>query len=270
MHWTYPLPLHFVGRPNIYTIHDLIPLLHPELTGIDGPRMRRMLRAILRHAAHLVTVSEATRKDIIATLGVSPDRITNTGQAVDVSGADPFPPAGLTPGQYWLHVGVIEPRKNIPRLAAAWHASGTPHPLILAGPDGWHAAEQLQGVPPIHRIPFLPRPQLLALIRDARGLLMPSLAEGFGLPVAEAMALGTPVLTSNHGALAEIAGSAGQLVDPVDTDSITQGLRTMDAHDDLRLGMTQRGLHEAARFGREPYAEKLEALYKAVLKDWDG
>lgn len=267
MHWTYPLPLRLVGRPNLYTVHDLIPLLHPGLTGIDGVRMRRMLRAILPHAAHIVTVSEATRLEIIAHLNVPPARVTNTGQAVDVAGADAAPPEGLVPGSYWLHVGAIERRKNIRRLIAAWQASNTPHTLVLAGPDGWNAAEQLAGAPPIMRIPWLPRPQLLNLIRGARGLLMPSLAEGFGLPVAEAMALGTPVLTSDRGALAEVAGAAAVLVDPEDTRAITQGLAALDRDSDLRDRLTALGLVEARRFGREAYANRMQALYAGVMNN---
>lgn len=265
MHWTYPLPLRLLGRPNLYTVHDLIPLLHPNLTGIDGVRMRRMLRAILRHAAQIVTVSEATRQEIIAHLGVAPERVTNTGQAVDVANADPAPPDGLAPGSYWLHVGAIERRKNIRRLIAAWQASNTPHTLVLAGPDGWNAAEQLADAPPIKRIPWLPRPQLLGLIAGARGLLMPSLAEGFGLPVAEAMALGTPVLTSDRGALAEVAGPAAVLVDPNDTRAITQGLAALDRDPDLRARLTALGRTEARRFGREAYAKRMRTVYASVM-----
>ena len=265
MHWTYPLPLRLVGRPNVYTVHDLIPLLHQELTGINGARMRRMLQAILRHAAHVVTVSEATREEIIAQLGVAPGHVTNTGQAVDVTGADTAPPQGLTPGTYWLHVGAVERRKNIRRLVAAWRASGTAHALVLAGPDGWNAVEQLAGAPPVRRIPWLPRPELLALIRGARGLLMPSLAEGFGLPVAEAMALGTPVLTSNRGALAEVAGGAAVLIDPEDTGAIVQGLMALDHDADLRGRLAALGLIEARRFGRDAYAGRMRAMYASVV-----
>ena len=279
MHWTYPLPLRMVGRPNLYTVHDLIPLSHPELTGIDAGRASRMLRHIAATATHLVTVSEATRQELIHHLSVPPEQVTNTWQAVDVSSADPAPPPGLVRGAYWLHVGVVERRKNLRRLIAAWRASGTPHPLVVAGPDGWNASEQLTetatlavapdgvigaGRPVISRLPWVPRTQLLALIRDAKGLLMPSLAEGFGLPVAEAMALGTPVLTSRSGALAEVAGGAAVLVDPCDEASIAAGIRALDDDGDLCGRLAAAGLVQARRFTLHSYAERLQALYRAL------
>ncbi len=279
MHWTYPLPLRLDGRPNLYTVHDLIPLLQPEMTGIDATRSNRMLRRIAARAAHLVTVSEATRQDLIRCLGVPPERVTNTWQAVDVSGADPAPPAGLIRGAYWLHVGAVERRKNLRRLITAWQASGTPHPLVLAGPDGWNASEQMAAAvrfllpleklsgaerPAILRLPWVPRAQLLALIRDAKGLLMPSLAEGFGLPVAEAMALGTPVLTSRSGALAEVAGGAAVLVEPTDEGAIAAGLRALDTDGELRARLVEAGLMRARLFTLDCYAERLRAVYRGL------
>ena len=261
MHWTYPLPLRFRGIPNLCTIHDLIPLEHPGLTGIEPARFRRMLACIVRSADHLVTVSETTRQALVAEFRLDPARVTNTWQAVDVAGADPAPPEGLTPGAYWLHVGALDLRKNLPRTIAAWRHSGTTHPLVLAGPDG-SATQAIAGVGPVIRLPWVPRPQLLALIRDARALLMPSLAEGFGLPVAEAMALGTPVLTSNRGALAEIAGNATLLVDPMDGPAITAAIRALDSDPVLRARLAGAGPARARLFAPAAYATRLEALYR--------
>lgn len=276
MHWTYPLPLALPGRPNLYTVHDLIPLLHPGLTGIGAQRFRRILARVLQRADHVVTVSEATRRELVSHLGLDPARITNTLQAIDVSGAVAAEVPFLLPRRYWLHVGAVERRKNLPRLIEAWRASGTPHPLVLAGPDGWMAAETLAAAAPfmrpagaaldrpaIVRLPWLPRPQLLGLMREARALLMPSLAEGFGLPVAEAMALGTPVLTSSAGALAEVAGEAALRVDPQDGAAIAQGLRALDA-DDLRARLAASGLAQAAAYTPAAYADRLDRLYRGV------
>ena len=264
MHWTYPLPLRFVGIPNVYTVHDLIPLEHPHLTGIDPARFRRMLACIVRTAAHLVTVSEATRQALIAEFHLDPARVTNTWQAVDVTAADPAPPAGLTKDEYWLQVGALDARKNLPRTIAAWRESGTPHPLVLAGPDGWGAAEIIAAAGPVRRLPWTPRPQLLALIRDARALLMPSLAEGFGLPVAEAMALGTPVLTSSQGALAEIASDAALLVDPTNGPALTAAIRTLDSDPALRARLAAAGPVRARLFTPEAYAIHVKSLYEAL------
>ena len=143
MHWTYPLPLRFAGRPNIYTVHDLIPLLHSDLTAIDPLRTRRMLACIVRTADHVVTVSEATRRELIETLGARPERVTNTWQAVDVAGAADALPGGVSAGAYWLCVGTVERRKSLRRVIEAWQSSATPYPLVVAGPDGWQASEQM-------------------------------------------------------------------------------------------------------------------------------
>ena len=289
MHWTYPLPLRFVGVPNLYTVHDLIPLLKPELTPISGRRVGRILRCILDSGAHLVTVSETSRREIIATLGAPAERVTNTYQAVDFP-ADAM--AGdeevarslhrvgrLRPGGYFLHAGTVEPRKNLARLIAAYRASGITTPLVLAGPDGWRAAEVLlpakdllregipvlKNAPSVLRAPWLERRTLVSLIRGAKAVLQPSLAEGFGLPVAEAMALGTPTMTSRGGATEEVAGGAALLVDPLDGAEMAEALRALDREAGLRGSLVARGLRRAALFSMEAYAARLRALYGTVL-----
>ena len=201
MHWTYPVPLRFRSVPNVYTIHDLIPLLHPTLTGISRPRMARLLGQLGHWAAHIVTVSEASRQEIIDTLGWPPDRVINTYQAVTDTPpdsqaiADSLARLGLERDGYIVQAGSVEPRKNVRRMVEAYRASGTRTPLVLAGPDGWHAADELRGLadtPGLRRLPWVDRPTLLALLCGARFIAAPSLAEGFGLTVAEGMAFGTP------------------------------------------------------------------------------
>jgi glycosyltransferase involved in cell wall biosynthesis len=209
MHWSYPLPLHFAGVPNLYSVLDLIPLLQPDLTPIDQARARRMLGRLRQAAAHLVTISEASRREIIATLDWPADRVTTTYLAVDV--ATPAPAqvqavcqaAGLRPGDYVLHVGTIERRKNIGRLVDAYRTSFSTRALVLAGPDGWGAAEEMAaaegllvgagaearaatGRPRVVRIDWMGRPELVALMQGAAAVVAPALAEGFGLPVVEA------------------------------------------------------------------------------------
>ena len=263
----------FRGVPNIYTVHDLIPLLHPALTGITGPRMRRLLGQLRRHAAHLVTVSEASRSEIIRELGWPPERVTNTYQAV----ADTAPPPdvvadslatlGLQPGGYVLQAGTVEPRKNVRRAVEAHRASGLAVPLVVAGPDGWNAAAEWQGLaglPGVRRLPWVDRPTLLALIAGARIVLAPSLAEGFGLMVAEAMAFGVPVLTSDQGATAEIAGGAAMLANPRDVGALAAALRALDTDPALRAGLRAKGLRRAAMFSPDAYAARLRALYTRV------
>lgn len=286
MHWSYPLPLHFAGVPNLYSVLDLIPLLHPTLTPIDPARAGRMLRRLKHEAAHLVTISEASRREIITTLGWPPDRVTNTYLAVDVPPSDPgagdamLAEWGLRRGGYFLHAGTIERRKNIGRLLQAYRTSGSTRPLVLAGPDGWGASAELAdavglllapnerptaGSSCVIRIDWTERPALLVLMRNATAVLAPSLSEGFGLPAAEAMALGVPALTSDNGAPAEIVGVAGLLVDPTDVRAIAAGIAALDRDAGLRARLSAAGLVRAQAFSPAAYAARLRALYGTVL-----
>ncbi len=267
MHWTYPVPLRFTGVPNVYTVHDVIPLQRPDLSPVPAARLRRLLRGVGRWAAHVVTVSEASRVALLAETGWPPGRVTSTGQSVSVAGADLSAPAalGLQPGGYFLCAGTIEPRKNIARLLNAHAASGVSAPLVLAGPDGWRAARELQGAGPgLRRVPWLPRPALLGLMAGARAVLMPSLAEGFGLPVAEAMALGVPALASEDQALSEVAGGAALLADAGSTEALTAAIQTLDSDRELRASLVARGLRRAEAFTPAAHARRLLAVYGGV------
>ena len=267
MHWTYPVPLRFVGVPNVVTVHDVIPLQHPGLSPVSPTRLRRLLRGVGRWAAHVVTVSEASRAAILAETGWDPARVTSTLQSVSVSpdACDPAAVArrlGLHPGGYFLCAGSIEPRKNIARLIAAHAASGVAAPLVLAGPDGWRAAEELRGAGPgVRRVPWLPRAELVGLMAVAKAVLMPSLAEGFGLPMAEAMALGVPTLASRGGALEEVAGGAALLVDAGDVRDMAGAIAALDGDAGLRAGLVAQGLRRAAAFTPAAHARRVLGVY---------
>ncbi len=259
MHWTYPVPLRLDGWRNIYTVHDLIPLTRPDLTTISGRRHRRLLAAILAHAHRLLAVSEAGRAELVATLGIDPARIGNCWQA-----ADPLPGTQslLPPGGFYLFCGTVEPRKNIARLAEAHALSGTRRPLVVVGPAADAALEaMLDARPLVVRLPWQAPATLFAWMRDARALLFPSLAEGFGLPIAEAMMLGTPVMTSDLGAQAEVAGGAALAVDPRDTAAMAAAIARLDADDALAAGLSAAGRARAAFFAPAAYAARLDAFY---------
>lgn len=273
VHWTYPVPLRFAGAPNIYTLHDVIPLQYPELSPVSPARLRRLLRGVGRAAAHVVTVSEASRTAILAATGWRDDRVTCTLQSVSVLQDAPHRDAvaaavhaqGLQPGGYFLCCGAIEPRKNIARLIEAHRASGVPAPLVLAGPDGWRAAGELCGAGPlVRRVPWLPRPALVALMAGAKAVLMPSLAEGFGLPVAEAMALGVPALASRGGALEEVAGGATLLADPLDVRAMAGAIAALDRDASLRAGLATQGRRRADAFTPAAHAQRLLTVYRRI------
>lgn len=271
MHWTYPVPLTAVGWHNLYTVHDVIPLRHPDLTDIDGRRYRRMLAALAECATRFIAVSETARDEIVRATHCPSDFVVDCSLAVDAARADSAVlPEGLTPGSFLIVCGTVEKRKNIARLLDAYRQSKAGMPLVIAGPDGWGAADiapLLAATPGAIRLPYLDRPALRALIGHARALVMPSLAEGFGLPVAEAMALGTPVLTSNQGALAETAGGAALTVNPEDAAGIGTALHRLATDDALCAKLIAAGRRNAGRFTPARFAERLTPAYAAVMAE---
>ncbi|TVV73373.1 glycosyltransferase family 4 protein [Sphingomonas solaris] len=267
MHWSYPVPLRLVGWRNVYTVHDMIPLDRPDLTPIDPRRHARLLRAIMRHAAALLTVSADARQAIVRATGCDDGFVVDCGQPVILPATLPLPPAGYAPGSYFLFCGSIDPRKNLARLAAAWRASGTALPLLLVGPDGWRTGEVLAAVAPgggIGRLPYQDRAGVIGLIAHARAMLFPSLAEGFGLPVAEAMTLGTPVLTST-GVLAETAGGAALIVDPLDVAGMAAAIARLATDDALAATLAAAGRVRAQAFTLDRFAGRLAAFHDRLI-----
>lgn len=294
-HATRPAPLKVAGCPNLYTVHDIVPLRLPYTTADDKKFHLGMIRELCRRADHIVTVSEFSRRDIIQLTGISEDRITNTyqavhvpakiaGRSVEVVANDLAAIFGLDYGEYFLFVGAIEPKKNISRLIDAYSASGSKRPLIIAGGLGWMFDQDLQKIEherflsyhfidgtrikparSVQRLSYLPFDHLVSLIRGARAMLFPSVYEGFGLPVLEAMALGTPVMTSNVASLPEIAAEAAILVDPYNIEAMAQAIKKLDHDEDLRSELAQRGIRRSEYFSADMYAQRLGALYKRIL-----
>jgi glycosyltransferase involved in cell wall biosynthesis len=300
MHWTYPLPAKVAGARNIYTIHDLVPLRLPYTTLEGKGRFLSVCRAIAAQADHIVTVSEASKRDIVSLLGVADERVSVTYQGAEIPEALARKPEalaraevqgafGLEWGGYWLFYGAIEPKKNVGRLIEAYLASGSRAPLVICGKHGWQVRQELAllfeedrlEIPGNARhdaargmtrrlrdrvilLDYVPFRLLVSLIRGARSVLFPSLYEGFGLPVLEAMLLGTPVMTSNTSSLPEVAGDAALLVDPYDTRAMAEAIQALDGNDELRAELAWRGKRQAGFFDAAHYEARLAAMYAGL------
>ena len=288
MHWTYPLPIRLAGAHNVYTLHDLVPLKLPYTT-LDRKRTYHgVLDAIAANADHICTVSEHSRSDILAMLKVDPARVTNTWQTA------PRPPTsaqddnaravrgvfGLEPRGYFLYYGALEPKKNIGRIIEAYLSLETRTPLVIVGARAWSADEELRLLrvdrksagefgrsldQRIVELGYLPRELLMKLVGGARAVVFPSLYEGFGLPVLEAMQAGTPVVTSTTSALPEVAGDAALCVDPYSIDAIADAMRRLDGDADLAAELTRRGSVQAAQFSATLYRDRLSAMYEGIM-----
>lgn len=266
MHWAYPLPLRLVGARNVYTVHDVIPWRSPQLTGISRRRFVRLLTCVAAAADYIVTVSEHSRTELLEMLDYPAERVVNTYQAMAPVEAPDALPEGLAAGRYLLFCGSVEPRKNVAGLIAAHRRSRVELPLVIVGPDGWRAREELAGADGgVIRLPWLPRPALMALIGSARALLFPSRAEGFGLPVLEAMTLGAPVVACDHGAVREVAGRGALLVNPDDLSAWSHAIRQVSYDDGICDALRHAGRDRALCFSDRLYAERLAHAYHAAL-----
>lgn len=287
-HWTYPLPMQANARANIYTVHDLVPARLPYTT-LDWKRYYlRAMRNIAKTADHIVTVSEHSKRDIMTYFGVEERRITNTYEAVDIPAAyrerskdliaDELSGVfGLGYGEYLLFFGSLEPKKNINRIIQAYLASKVNIPLVVVVAQSWQSEEEGRLLNQIidedrvydrskerrriRRYEYMPYRLLVTLIQGARAVVFPSLYEGFGLPVLEAMTLGTPVITSNTSSLPEVAGDSCLLVDPYSVDAIRKAIVTLCSDTDLCRALSADGLVQAEKFSLDTYREKLGKLY---------
>lgn len=283
-HWTYPLPVRIPGARNVYTLHDLVPLRLPYTTADKKRAYYALCRRIARDADHILTVSEASRTDLIDILGVDENRVSNLYQASDIAatleGIDETFIARYVEGllgvglrEYFVFFGAIEPKKNVARLLEAYMASSVKSRLVIVGGPGWGGEQDvkllkslvgLDGGRRITWLGYLPRDMLAMLIAGARATVFPSLYEGFGLPVLESMALGTPVITSTTSSMPEVAGDAALLVDPYDVHSIARAILQMDESEVLRSDLAQRGRVRAEMFSAEAYARRLADFYKRI------
>lgn len=260
---------------TLLTVHDLTFLVYPHTA---EPKLQRYLARVLPHSlrrAELVLVdSHATRQDLMRLQGVPDERIAVVYPGVSPA-FRPLPAAALAavrerlnlPAQFLLFVGTLEPRKNIPRLLEALALLPDAPPLVIAGRKGWlytdifATLERLGLQARVCWLDFVADADLPALYNLAQVFVYPSLYEGFGLPVAEALACGTPVVTTAAGSLPEVSGPAAVIADPLDPASIAAAIRQAQ-----QLAPQQRaaGIRHAQRFPWEQSARALLACYLAL------
>lgn len=273
------------GYPNVVgrhprlalVVHDLHMLQPGFYRAFKHTWFRLFFGRGVRNARLLVCVSEHTRAELLRRYALDPDRCVVVHNSLDPGFADgvaavaPVAPAGAAP--YFLVVGTIEERKNVLRLAEAFarcREAGLSARMVVAGQNG-HGAEaflrriqapDLMGA--VDVVGGVGDQELHRLYQGAMGLLFPSLEEGFGLPILEAMQMGTPVLTSAISATAEVAGDAALLVDPTDADSIREGIMRLGQNPDLREELSRRGLSRVQRFDAQTqaraYGDHLQAM----------
>jgi glycosyltransferase involved in cell wall biosynthesis len=267
------------------TVHDLSFLRLPQ----KFPRAKRLYltrlcQASVNRARHVIAVSRQTADDLVRFFGTAAARITVIHNGVDRA-FSPDNPADIEafragrglPSRYFLYVGTLEPRKNLPTLIRAfahWRASGDPEAhqvkLVLAGAQGWFYAEIFRLVSELglqDRVlfpGFVPDAELPQWYRAAEAFVYPSLFEGFGLPVLEAMACGTPVLCSRIGSLTEIVGEAALTVPPMAETEWMAAMALLARQPQLRQELGRRGLAQAQRFSWEATALATLEVYQAV------
>lgn len=239
--------------PLVVTVLDVGVLRHPELfTRWNRTYSRVAVPRVLRAARRLIAISEFTKSEVVALVGIDPDRIAVIG----VPPRDSISAEGTAAdGEYVLAVGTLEPRKNLARAAEAARRAGVE--LRAAGARGW-GDMTMNG---IRWLGEVDDDELARLYRGARALVYPSRYEGFGIPILEAMQAGTPVVTSRGGATEEVAGGAAVLVDPDDPSSIADGLAEADRR---REELRALGFARAREFSWNDVAERTLRVYEAA------
>ena len=265
-------------RPRLTTtLHDLTSWIMPELHPAANRRADSQLAQHLRRAHRIIAVSQSTSDDAIRILRVPPEKIVviHSGVAEAFFHVDPAAVARVRTRYrltrpFVLSIGTVEPRKNLSALVSAFQALSASlqdeFELVLAGPMGWADNETAQRVRAVRYLGYVPECDIAPLTAAATVFAYPSLYEGFGFPVAQAMAAGVPVITSNLSALPEIAGDAALLVDPRSLSELRDALTRLLLYPEIRARLSTRGRERAERFRWAACAEKSLQFFRQVAE----
>lgn len=274
------------GRPSVVTVHDLAFLVYPEqYPGIKQRYLAKLTQHSVRRAARVIAVSESTKRDILRFYGVHPDRVVVVPNGVESWMAPVEEPDEMAvfrrnqnvPEQFILFLGTLQPRKNLITLLRAWSGleQETRLPLVVVGAEGWFYEEIFEearrlGIAGDVFFAGYADASLLPLWYSAATMLVyPSLYEGFGLPVLEAMACGTPVIASDQSSLPELVGEAGILVAPTDVDALRSAIQRLTDDAALRSQLRASGLARAREFSWRRTARETLSVYRNALEDSD-
>ncbi|MFA6228211.1 MAG: glycosyltransferase family 1 protein [Patescibacteria group bacterium] len=272
------IPLGYGGRA-VVTIHDLAVYLYPELFPdrlINFDR-RYLVPRSLRRADKIIAVSNSTKQDIIKLFGIAPEKIEVIYEGVADRGIN----RQKNKEKYILYLGTIEPRKNLIRLIGAFKKFKQEEPaardfkLILAGKDGWKNKEIFKGLrqanaelqeEAIKYLGYVTAARKRELLSHAEVFVFPSLYEGFGLPVAEALACGVPVVTSNAGSLPEIGGEAVLYVNPLQEEEIGLAIKKAVTDENLRRQLAEKGKQKSQEFTWDKCARQTRELLESYSR----
>jgi glycosyltransferase involved in cell wall biosynthesis len=275
--------------PTVVTIHDMSLTMYPKYHPLRRVLLNRPLVDVAaRRADAVITVSHSAKRDIVRLYGLPPERVHVVHEAAAPSFRPVRDPAALErvrrryglAHRFILYVGTIEPRKNLPALiegfARRWKSGEVPHQLVCAGPYGWLSRdiedriERLQIEEAIRFTGYVPFEDLPALYSLAEMFVFPSLYEGFGLPVIEAMACGTPVVTGEVAALSEVAGGAVERVDRLDADALGDAIVGLARSRERREHLSALGLARAQAFSWERAARETLDVYRRAIAGPSG
>ena len=266
----------------VVTIHDLIFLRYPELYRLpDRLIYKRKFADACKKANHIVAISEQTRQDIITYFGTNPSKISVIYQDCDPVFQQPLPEAELSrvkaaydlPQKYILCVGTLEKRKNQLSLLKAWHQSGAAdaYDLVLVGKQTAYAQELHTYISAhklnakVHFPPYIPFADLPAIYQLASLFVYPSVFEGFGIPIVEALNSGVPVISSTGSCFSEAGGEGSVYVNPDSVTALSGAIARVISDKQLQQGMRDQGLRHALKFRAEKTIPELEAVYRKVL-----
>ncbi len=273
------------GRPTVVTVHDLAFLRYPEqYPGFKQRYLSSMTRRSVEHADRVIAVSTNTRSDVIHFYKVEPDRVVVVPNGLDPSMKSVEDPGALTafrrkhelPEQFILFLGTLQPRKNLIALMRAWARLDptTRLPLVVVGAQGWmyepilDEARALGVAGEIVFKGFAESRDLPYWYSASTIFVYPSLYEGFGMPVVEAMACGAPVIASNTSSLPEVAGDAAILVDPSNIGAIGDAIQALTDQENLRRSMRERGFVQASQFSWHRTARETASVYEQAAKEY--